>query len=290
MPADDNVVKMPDRLERRAQKIEAAMARRAKGDEEWIEGTIELAVELAGARDDHSGDREFGRWLDGRFGDNRLPKDEQSALIQWGRDPAQTRIMLEKAETRSIQMIHRSFRNATKERFHSTGKTTTPKREQAEASIREHKARTGSYPSVIEAGEESGLSRIVIEPALAAVKAEDRMAPSELRFIKAQDLHVEARIRALDKEREKTFDERVRLGVLERNAGYLAALEKLEKEASEKRERYDTLINSYRPIFTDTEFTVILTCLHPDNSASPEKRDTAFKAFNAMKLQLTGKK
>ena len=223
MSAEDNVVKMPDRLERRAQKIEAAMARRTKGDEEWIEGTIELAVELAGARDDHSGDREFGRWLEGRFGDNRLPKDEQSALIQWGRDPVQTRIMLEKTETRSIQMLHRSFRNATKaqeERFTSASKTTTPKREQAEASIREHKARTGSYPSVIEAGKESGLSRIVIEPALAAVKAEDSIAPSEIRFTKAQDAHVEARVKALRKALEAEYSERVRLQVLEENAPY----------------------------------------------------------------------
>ena len=46
--AEDNVVKMPDRLERRAQRIEAAMKRRESSDRDWIEGTLELgAVELA---------------------------------------------------------------------------------------------------------------------------------------------------------------------------------------------------------------------------------------------------
>jgi hypothetical protein len=89
---------------------------------------------------------------------------------------------------------------------------------------------------------------------------------------------------------EAEFDERVRQGVLDGNADYLAALNQLQKEASEKWERYDTLINSYQPIFNETEFVTILTCLHPDNSASKEKRNVAFKAFNAMKLQLTGKK
>ena len=160
----------------------------------------------------------------------------------------------------------------------------------SEAWIEEHLARTGEYPSVATAMKESGWSRTVVEPALAAVIARNSVAPSELRFTKAQEAHIEARIKALTKQLEKEFAERIRLGVLEANADYLAALNQLQKEASEKWERYDNLINSYRPLFTDTEFTIILTCLHPDNSASKEKRDNAFKAFHAMKFQAHGKK
>lgn len=64
MNPQDNVVKgVFDPLERRALRIEAAMKRRAKGDQEWIEGTIDLAVELAGAREEFTADQAFGGWF-----------------------------------------------------------------------------------------------------------------------------------------------------------------------------------------------------------------------------------
>ena len=111
-----------------------------------------------------------------------------------------------------------------------------------------------------------------------------------LRFTKAQEAHVEARIRALDKKREAGFNERVRLAMLERNADYRAGLERLQKEAAEKAARYDRLLNNYKPLFTDEEYRTILICQHPDNSATTARRNTAFKAVQAMKFQLTGKR
>ena len=190
MTAEDNIVKMPDRLERRAQKIEAAMARRAKGDEEWVEGTIELAVELAGARSDcGDDDTRFGAWIRGRFGDNRLPRGDQEALIRWGRDPEGTRFLFTNTTNLSIRYIDQTLHRNVQ------GSPDTVKREEAKEAIRVHKATYGVYPSVIEACRDTGLSRIVIEPALAAVKAEDRIAPSEIRFTKAQEHHVEMRVK-----------------------------------------------------------------------------------------------
>ena len=39
-----------------------------------------------GPRDDLKADQAFGKWCEGRFGDNALPKDERAILIQWGAD------------------------------------------------------------------------------------------------------------------------------------------------------------------------------------------------------------
>ena len=78
--------------------------------------------------------------------------------------------------------------------------------------------------------------------------------------------------------------------MLERNKDFIYYIRTIEKEASEKAYHYGQMINNHNPIFTEEEFRTIIICLHPDNSASKEKRDTAFKAVQARKLQLTGKK
>jgi hypothetical protein len=160
------------------------------------------------------------------------------------------------------------------------------KREFAKEIIRAYKAQYGKYPSVIQAMEESGLSRIVIEPALATVIAENKEPP---KLTKAQQSLVEAKLKILSRKLELDFNERVRLAMLEHNETYRAGLEKLKADAQRKNEIYDKLINNYKAIFNEEEFRNILVCLHPDNSASKEKRETAFSVFNNKKFQLTGK-
>ena len=144
MPTEDNVVKMPDRLERRgAQKIEAAMMRRTKGDEEWIEGTLELAAELIGARDELKADQAFGKWFDDRFRSNAKPqisKDERAILIREGRDLDQMRIALEKAEGRSLRGI---FTTNSKDPTQSPG---GPKLREAKDKILAYEAVEGKLP------------------------------------------------------------------------------------------------------------------------------------------------
>ena len=181
------VIEMPDALERRAQKIEAALVRQddaedrsIKANQDWRDATLELAVELAGAKAElNNNDKKFGDWCKGRFGENRININDRAALVRWGVDPEGTRAMLAKENSRSIQMIDRRFCSVTKPPH-----LTTAKREEAEAFIRAYKAERGVYPTVIQACEGSGLSRIVIEPALATVKTEDRTAPTELRYLK----------------------------------------------------------------------------------------------------------
>jgi hypothetical protein len=54
---------------------------------------------------------------------------------------------------------------------------------------------------------------------------------------------------------------------------------RLEEENRRAREMADRLRT--RQDFTDEERRLILSALHPDANASPERREAAFKAFNA---------
>lgn len=295
MAQEDNVVKLPDLLERRAIKIEAALVRKAKNEADWIEAVIELAIELGGARAELNSDQAFGEWFTNRFtcAGKPISHQDRAILVRWGAaTPDELRTVLAQEESRSIRQIDTRHPNLGKPaRAYSKPVTppppkTTIVREEAKEVIRAYRDTHGSYPSVAEAGKVTGKSRIVIEPALAAVIAEDKIAPTTHTFTKAQDKEVEARIKVL----ESQFNERVRLAMLERNKDYLITLDQLKKEASEKAYHYGQMINNHNPIFTEEEFKTIIICLHPDNSASKEKRDTAFKAVQARKLQLTGKK
>jgi hypothetical protein len=165
----------------------------------------------------------------------------------------------------------------------------SPFRESAKYIIRAYKEEHGVYPSVKEAVELTGFSRIVVETALDVVIAEEGKIP-EIKYTKKQIYQLEAKLKILSKKLENEFNERVRLKMLEQNKDYLSKLERLQKEASEKYSRYTDLINNYKPIFSEDEFRTIIACLHPDNSASKEKRETAFYAFNMKRFQLTGKK
>jgi hypothetical protein len=292
MTVEDNIIKMPDRLERRAQKIEAAMARRAKGDSEWVEATLELAVELAGARADHGNDNNaFGRWLNERFGNRAPSHQDRAALIRWGKDPAQTRIMLENRETNSIRQIDEGFTNPGKTPSFQPP-VTKPRINEVEIVAATIKAETGKWPDSKTLAQVTGKSTRAADNALRTVKAVEEAVtvPSEVRYTKAQEYHLDARLKARTRQLEADFNERVRLAMLEHNKEYRKGLEELQQKAREQINLHEKLNNHFRPIFTEIEFMTIMTCLHPDNSASKEKRDTAFKAFNAVKFQLTGKK
>jgi hypothetical protein len=103
-----------------------------------------------------------------------------------------------------------------------------------------------------------------------------------------------------DAERQRRRRERLRRERLQQEQGPQSKLlqeiaglrRQLDRQsAAAAREKlelcYETLTNN---LFNETEFMTLLACVHPDNSASEHKRDTAFKALNAMKFQLTGKR
>jgi hypothetical protein len=293
MAIDDNVVKFPAALERRAQSIKAAMTRRDSGAREWIEGTLELAIEIAAARAEFKGDQDFGSWLvENGLGENHLPKNDRAILIQWGRNQEWTRTVLEKTERRSIQTIHRNEWVLTSVSKPSIKPPGGAKLHAAKAFAQAYEAETGRLPTERLTARETGVSQGVSADALRDLKSRRAEEDGPIRFLKAQDHHVEARIKIRARELEADFAERVRLATLEKNAEYLAGLERLERQAAEKLELYETMVNRHQPIFTEAEFNDILFCTHWDqrNALTEERANRAVIALTIKKQQLTGKK
>jgi hypothetical protein len=73
------------KLEQLALGLEAALRRRDQGPGRWPEATFDLATDMVRARDQFDNDRDFGKWMDARFGQTPIPKNERSLLMRWGR-------------------------------------------------------------------------------------------------------------------------------------------------------------------------------------------------------------
>ena len=289
MTSEDNVVKMPDRLERRAQKIEAAMTRRENGDTEWIEGTIELAVELAGARADHGDDdRKFGVWLKGRFGNNQLPHQDRSILIKWGKDPGRMRVMLEKTENRSIQRIDSIFTTNSKDTAQGLG---GPKLREAKDKILAYEAVKGKLPPADRHFEMPGIKPSTYDRAIRevrGVRAEAEML-GPLKLTKATAVHIESILARRTRELEDAFRDHVRKAAQKLYDENFPTLEQEKLEAFQQKRDYERLFNNHEHIFTMAEYNDLLLCTHEANP-SDETRKRAFMALNARKFQLTGKR
>ena len=116
MSDTENVVKLPDQLEQHIKAINIALAKRDDGICDWIEANIEISVRLYKARAMFPNNIDFGAWCDRGFG-NCLPKNIRAIYIQWGEKPEWTRLVLEKTDRTSIEMIHRTEWSVTSARF-----------------------------------------------------------------------------------------------------------------------------------------------------------------------------
>ena len=297
MAENDKVVKLPDMLERRALKIEAAMKRRAKGDSEWIEGTLELAIELAAVRDEYGGnDRGFGGWLDTRFGNKAPSHQDRAILIQWGRTPDKIRIVLEKTESRSIQLIDRNevtFTSASRDISSPLppSKPATKPVTKTDAAInlaRAMKQQSGKMPKRNDLARVAKVHNSVADAALRIVRAEAEAPPLQPQFNKAQDFEVEARVKARVLELEKEFNARVIAENKKQIDILFPRLEKMREDAKRTEKLYREQIAKIA-ILTEAEYLDILKTCHPDNVATKVVRERAFIAVNSKKLQLTGK-
>jgi hypothetical protein len=156
--------------------------------------------------------------------------------------------------------------------------------------IQVYEADKKELPTINQITKAVGCSKSTASEALHENKSLQAGLLGPVKISKAQEYHINAMIIRRKREIEAEFDERVRLKMLEHNEAYRAGLEKLKTEAQKKFDLYEKLLNKHRPLFTEDEFRTIMACLHPDNSASKEKREIAFTKFIEKKLQLTGAK
>jgi hypothetical protein len=98
------VINMPTPMSVLADRIRMAYERTQKGKQEWIEGTIELAVALAEARGRYPADRNFAHWLVENDLDE-IGKNDRSALIGMAMHLDITRRVLQETERLSWRYI-----------------------------------------------------------------------------------------------------------------------------------------------------------------------------------------
>jgi hypothetical protein len=96
------------------------------------------------------------------------------------------------------------------------------------------------------------------------------------------------RLNAQYAERMRELDEEVRQRVLSQTAERLEWMRAAQAEAQESEAYYRRQAEGLCYPFTADQFTTILKCLHPDNSASVATRTEAFRLFNGKKSALTG--
>jgi transposase len=106
-------------------------------------------------------------------------------------------------------------------------------------------------------------------------------------YTKAQDTHVEARVKARLAELEATFEKRVQEANQKQIKILFPDLKAIQDRAALTEKLYRSQLEKIA-ILTEAEYRDILLCTHEGNP-SPETRKRAFIALNAKKLQLTGK-
>ena len=297
---ENNIHKFPDPLELRAQKIEAAINRRKKGDEEWIEGTLDLAAELVAARKDHGDDDvKFGKWLKGRFGDNLIGKNDRAILIREGRNLNQMRLDLEKSDSHSLQMIFPSARKDAEGGSTNAGKTPSagggPKLQEAIDACLAYEAMHGKLPPANRHFDIGlpGITESTYDRAIRAVISGRELAETlgPLKLTKAQAHHIEMMVKLEVKTATEQLNVSFEREVEKRNKADIDKsfpdLEEMRRKAA-INERYFREQMEKHAIFTEAEYRDLLLCTHESNP-SDETRKRAFMALNAKKLQLTGK-
>jgi hypothetical protein len=324
MADNDNIVKLPDPLERRAVKIEAALTRRDKGKAEWVEGTIELAVELAGVRGEFPADQAFGEWLESRFPNARIPKNERYILIKWGNDVERTRAILETTESGSIQLIHQNeWRikppvqpplpfppQQPKIAPVPPPQNTSPQPPPEPAPVvqrtvhkpspaavlkqfsREEAIRQGMEvpPLALNTETVNSIHKQVRDLAGAVPNLAGKARRSFEKTLAAEMTKLLAEFNLLKEKTDVESAVKIEQEVKRRLDVKYPEYEKRVTAAREREEYYGKLIKAVKIPLTDAEYNNIVMCCHPDNSASKERRDTALQVLNAKKLNLTGKK
>jgi hypothetical protein len=328
MSDNDNIVKLPDPLERRAVKIEAAIARRDKGKSEWIEGTLELAVELAGARDEFSANQAFGDWFDSRLGNVAITPHDRAALIQWGRDLDRTRKVLENTKRISYRTIHDNewvVRNTYREISRPvttptpeskalpmpppqlTSPPAAPAPQPTQAKPQSQAAATRKYmeklnreqdirqgksvpPLPLEKEAQDNINQQVRERAASISGLTGKARRAFEKTISTEMTKLVMELRSYKEKTDIEAQEKIRVGAQELLTRQLPDYEKTLTEARRREVYYRDLTKAVKIPLTDAEYNDVVMCCHPDNSASKEKRHTTLQMLNAKKFNLTGKK
>jgi hypothetical protein len=152
------------------------------------------------------------------------------------------------------------------------------KRKQVEDFILAYEALHKSLPSREQIAKELDVSHATIEVVLIPLKEmREKKKSNPIKFTKAQERHIQAIANIIATQKANQLRE--------------AAFPRWKQEAESVRKMQQSLekvIDGYKPIFTDTEFSNIMRCLHPDSrgSTTDDLLKIAFQTFMARKERL----
>ena len=144
---------------------------------QWVEGVLKAAPAIVIARDTLRNDAEFGQWCeDNGLGLEIIDKDNRAALIRVGRNLPYWRERLAEAKGQSLRTL---IRNTPDEEVsqpaipsrHTTKPGPKPRDNQVEAIAREHKAKTGEWPTSAQLAKKAEVNPRNADNALRAAKA-----------------------------------------------------------------------------------------------------------------------
>jgi hypothetical protein len=92
--------------------MKKGLGRSAAGTNEWVEGTLETAKALSGARSKFKGHKAFGAWFDSTG--LKINSQDRPALIGFGGEPEVARPILLTTNSRSFQLIWKEHRASFK--------------------------------------------------------------------------------------------------------------------------------------------------------------------------------
>jgi len=131
-----------------ATRYRAAFERMKGGRAEWTEGTLELAVVVAKAREQLPNHQEFSRWLQ-RHGLEQLHPNDRAALVGFAKDLQDARKLIEASKSISWRVIWETRpkrENAAPTNF---GKGRISPRSQHDASGSSKRKRQATIPAVM---------------------------------------------------------------------------------------------------------------------------------------------
>jgi hypothetical protein len=324
MAQDDNIVKLPDLLERQAKRITIAITKETKLREEWIDNKLELADALATAKEQFPSLIRFGEWCNSNgFGEDILNKNDRAALVAFGEDLSRARLVLEKTTRGSIQHIH-----ANEFRFPHVRKTEEPPQlvtPQPKALPMPpppliSPAATTPQPVPAKPQSQAAINRKYIEKLTReeAIRQGKPVPPLALDTETVNSIHKQVRdlattvpnlagkarrsfektlagemtklLAELNLHKERTDIEaatKVEQEVKRRLALALPDYEKRAIAAREREEYYHKLVKAVKVPLTEVEFNIIREVLHPDKhpQAKPELKEKLNNAFVIFNLK-----
>jgi hypothetical protein len=240
----ETVVKFPNDLERLFAEARRGVEMGVESKQKFVEGKLLLSVSLAAIRAKFKDNEAFGKACSEHgLGENIVSRNDRYILIEWAERPEWTRTVLEKTERTSVRTIHEK---EWKTSLHNP--VQSPQRDnKVEAIARAYKDKTGKWPDSKLLGEMAGVSSRAADNALRVVKEVERAGGLEtVTYVKAQDYHIEARIKVgikiLDMEREKTFKERVAAQNREEIARLFPKLQEIQDQAALTEKTYREMI------------------------------------------------